>query len=133
MARKKSETATYSCRVTVRYKPAELAQLNKQFKATTSKKLGEYIRKVSLQKPVSVLHRNQSADDFLAEMVQLKNELNAIGHNFNQVVKKLHTLSSLPEIKAWLELNETAKQNFLKKVHEIESKISEIYQQWLQG
>jgi len=130
---KKENISNYSKRVTVRYKPEELVQVTKQFNATTCKKLSEYIRKVSLQKPVVVLHRNQSADDFLAEMIQLKTELNAIGNNFNQLVKKLHTLDHLPEFKSWVLLNESSKQSFFKKLVEIEEKMNQIYQQWLQG
>ena len=33
-------------------------------------------------------YRNQSLDDFMTEMMQLRSELNSIGNNFNQAVKK---------------------------------------------
>ena len=62
------------------------------FSKTTCRKLSEYARNVLLQKPVIIKFRNQSADDFLDEMILLKNELNAIGNNYNQSVKRLHTL-----------------------------------------
>ncbi len=48
------------------------------------------MREVVLQKPVLINFRNQSADDFLKDMLGLKKELNAIGNNFNQAVHKLH-------------------------------------------
>ena len=69
----------------------------------------------------------------MAEMIVLRNELNAIGNNYNQVVKRLHTLSDFPEIKTWLLLNESTKQILVKKVDEIKLKISQINDQWLQS
>ena len=65
-------------------------------------------------------------------MILLKNELNAIGKNFNQVVHKLHTLDHVPEIKAWTLLNETSKKAFMKKADEIKDKMNQIYEQWSQ-
>ena len=118
--------------LTVRLNEDEEKKLNKFFNRTTSGSLSEYARDVLLREPVNVIYRNQSADDFLAEMILLKKELNAIGNNFNQAVHKLHTLDRVPEIKAWAILNETSKKNFLKKVDEIKEKMNQIYQQWLQ-
>ena len=57
---------------------------------------------------------------------------NAIGNNYNQVVKKLHSLDHGPEIKTWAILNESAKKMFQKKVEEIQEKMDQIYQLWLQ-
>jgi hypothetical protein len=130
---KKEETAKHTCRITVRYQPAELKQLNRLLKASTCRKISEYIRKTSLHKPVTVTYRNQSADDFLAEMIQLKNELNAIGNNLNQAVHKLHTLDRVAEIRTWAMLHESGKKNLVKKVEEIKEKMNQIYQQWSQG
>ena len=68
----------------------------------------------------------------LAEMIRLKNELNAIGNNFNQAVHKLHTLDKSPEIKNWLIQNEVLKNSFLQKAEEIRICMLEIYKQWSQ-
>jgi hypothetical protein len=68
--------------LTIRLSEAEESKLNKFFKRTTSNSLSEYGRDVLLKQPVTVLCRNQSADDFLSEMILLKKELNAIGNNF---------------------------------------------------
>ena len=74
----------------------ELESLTTLFKTTTERALSNYLRKVVLQKPVTVKYRNESADEFLKEMLQLKKELNAIGNNFNQAVHKLHILEKIP-------------------------------------
>lgn len=65
-------------------------------------------------------------------MIRLKNELNAIGNNFNQAVHRLHTLDRIPEIKLWLIQSEIVKQSFTKKAEEIRLKMIEIHEQWLQ-
>ena len=79
-----------------------------------------------LQKPVIVKYRNGSADDILSEMIRLKNELNAIGNNFNQAVHRLHTFDKIPEIKLWLLQTEMLRQTFMKKVEEIRVKMTQI-------
>jgi len=118
--------------LTVRLNEDEEKKLNKFYSDTTSGSLSEYARDVLLKKPLNVLYRNQSADEFLTEMILLKNELNAIGKNFNQVVHRLHTLDHADEIKAWAILNEASKKNFMKKIEEIKEKMDQIYQQWWQ-
>ena len=118
--------------LTVRLNADEEKKLNNFYSHTTSNSLSEYARDVLLKEPVNIIYRNQSADEFLEEMIQLKKELNAIGNNFNQAVHKLHTLDKIPEIKGWAILNETGKKTFMKKVEEIREKINLIYEQWSQ-
>ena len=94
--------------------------------------MSEYARDVLLGEPVTIKYRNQSADDFLEEMILLKKELNAIGNNFNQAVHKLHTLDHAPEIKTWAILHEATRKMFMDKVDEIKARMNQIYEQWLQ-
>ncbi len=116
----------------IRLKEEEYNKINKKFSVSTCRKLSEYARRVLLDKVITVNHRNQSLDDFMTEMMKLRNELNAIGNNFNQSVKKLHTLHQLPEFKSWIIINETSKKNLFEKVEEIKSKINQISDKWLQ-
>jgi hypothetical protein len=116
----------------VRLTAKELERIHSKCSQSTCRKLSDYVRKVLLEKPITMNHRNQSLDDFMAEMIVLRNELNAIGNNFNQTVKRLHTLQQIDEIKTWLFLNETARQIILSKIAEIKSKINQIDSQWLQ-
>jgi len=118
--------------LTIRLNEDEETKINKLYNRTTSNGLSEYARDVLLKEPVTIVYRNQSADDFLAEMIQLKNELNAIGNNFNQAVHKLHTLDHIVDIKAWAIHNESGKNLFMKKVDEILEKANQIYELWLQ-
>ncbi len=116
----------------IRLKEEDYNKINNKFSKSTCRKLSEYARRVLLDKVVTVNQRNQSFDDFMTEMIRLRNELNAIGNNFNQSVKKLHTLNQLHEFKTWLILNEDNQKILLQKVEEIKSKINQISDKWLQ-
>ena len=119
-------------RLEVRITEKELETIRERYTRSTSHKLSDYIRRKVLDKPISVYHRNQSLDDFMAEMIALRNELNAIGNNYNQVVKRLHTLRHFAELKGWLLLHENSFQKLMAKVEEIKLKINQINDQWLQ-
>ncbi|MEJ0080841.1 MAG: plasmid mobilization relaxosome protein MobC [Puia sp.] len=115
----------------VRLNPKERERINEKFSHSTDRKMSDYIRKVLLNKTITVKQRNQSFDDFMTEMISLRKELNAIGINYNQVVKRLHTLDDIPQIKTWLLLHASSGQILLNKITEIKSKISQLDSQWL--
>lgn len=117
--------------ISFRVKPKEYDTIHGHFSKTTCRKLSEYARNVLLQKPVVIKFRNESADAFLAEMILLKNELNAIGNNYNQSVKRLHTMDRLPEIKQWLQNDQVFRESFLKKTEQISERMDQIYRLWL--
>lgn len=112
---------------------AEMEQVKKWRKQSTERSLSSYLRKVSLQKPITVKYRNASADDFLKDMLALKNELNAVGNNFNQAVHKLHILDKIPEFRTWLLQYDGLKKSLTEKVEEIRLRMNQLYEQWLQG
>ncbi|RYZ63113.1 MAG: plasmid mobilization relaxosome protein MobC [Chitinophagaceae bacterium] len=116
----------------IRLNEAEYSVISTQWQKTTTRELSDYARRVLLKKPVTINHRNQSADEILAELIRLKAELHAIGNNFNQAVHKLHTLDAIPQIKTWLLANEALKNSFLKKTEEIKIRMTQIYEQWSQ-
>jgi hypothetical protein len=116
----------------VRVTEDELGKIKAFSKTSTCRGASNYARNLLLQKPVIIKYRNGSADDILSEMIRLKNELNAIGNNFNQVVHRLHTLDKIPEIKLWLLQSETTRQSFMKKVEEIRIRMIQIHEQWSQ-
>lgn len=118
--------------ISFRVKPEEYQKIQGYFSKTTHRKLSEYVRTVLLQKPVTIKVRNESADDFLKEMILLKKEINAIGNNYNQAVKKLHTLNHLGELNWWLNTHEQLHQNFLQLSENIYQKLNEIHRQWSQ-
>jgi hypothetical protein len=116
----------------LRLKPQEQEQIYRHFRQTTCREISDYARKLLLQKPVTVYHRNQSLDELMAELMNLRKELNSLGNNFNQAVKKLHTLNQIPEFRSWLLIWEQEKIGFEKKVEEIKDKMAKIEAIWLQ-
>ncbi len=110
----------------------EYEQIEKKWKASTCRKLSDYVRRSIFEKPIVTTYRNQSFDDFMTEAIKLRNELNGIGNNFNQAVKKLHTLHQIPEFRDWLISYELEKKILLNKVDEIKNHIQKIGEKWLQ-
>lgn len=126
----KEENKTPKNWISIRVKPEEYSLIYRHYQQSTCRKLSEYIRKVLLHKPVLINYRNQSADEILSVMNQLKNELSAIGNNLNQSVHRLHMLDTIPEIKTWAAVNEKHKQLLFAKVEEIRLKMIQIYDLW---
>lgn len=118
--------------VGLRFTPEEYAKIERKWKTSTCRKLSDYIRKHLFNKPITTNYRNQSLDDFMAEMMRLRGELNAIGHNFNQAVKKLHTLNQITDFKHWLISYELEKKILFNKVDEVKKQIQKIAESWLQ-
>lgn len=129
---KKLESEVRNKMVVVRMNETEFEQAEKLRKKTTERYLSTYVRKLSLQKPLTVKYRNESADDFLLDMLNLKKELNAIGNNFNQAVHKLHILDKIPEFRVWVQQYDGLQKVLISKVEEIKVRMNQLYEQWLQ-
>ncbi len=128
---KKQENEVRNKMVVVRMNNTEFEKVENLRKKTTERYLSSYVRKLSLEKPVTVKYRNQSADDFLKEMLGLKKELNGIGNNFNQAVHKLHLLDKIPEFRVWVNQYDGLQKSLVSKVEEIKLKVNQLYEQWL--
>ncbi|MCL6218941.1 plasmid mobilization protein [Zunongwangia pacifica] len=118
--------------VGLRLTPDEYEKIEKKWQNSTCRKLSEYVRRSLFEKPIVTTYRNQSVDDFMAEMAQLRKELNHVGNNFNQAVKKLHTLQKITEFKSWLIAYEVEKRTLFNKVDEIKKHIQKMAEIWLQ-
>ncbi|NCI46715.1 plasmid mobilization protein [Sediminibacterium soli] len=118
--------------VGLRLTPDEYAKIEKKWKASTCRKLSDYVRRSLFDKPVVTTYRNSSQDDLMAELTRLRSELNAVGNNFNQAVKKLHTLSQIAEFKSWLIAYEVEKKILSNKVDEVRINVKKILEIWLQ-
>ena len=119
--------------VGLRLTPQEFLKIERKWKASTCRKLSDYIRKHLFDKPITTNYRNQSLDEFMSEMIRLRTELNGIGNNFNQSVKKLHTLQQISEFKDWIISSELEKKILLNKVEEIKKNIQKMAEKWLQS
>jgi hypothetical protein len=129
MTQEKENRTHHIC---VRLTPREYDFISTRWRQSTCRQISEYLRKILLDKPITVRHRNQSLDDLMATLILLRGELNFIGHNYNQVVKKLHQLRDFEHIASWLRQHEGAWETVNQKITEIKFTISHIDDQWLQ-
>lgn len=126
-----SETNNRTRWLHIRLTEMEYKKLQEGFSTSTKQKISSYARDILLDKPVTVYTRNQSVDDFVAEMIQLRNELKAIGNNINQAVKKLHTSANNTELKYWAQQVVNSREILFQKMDEINLKIASMSDQWL--
>ena len=127
-----SENSNRTRIIGLRLTPAEYAKIEQKWKASTCRKLSDYVRRNLFDKPVVTTYRNRSQDDTLTELTRLRNELNAVGNNFNQAVKRLHTLQQIPEFKNWLVTWEVEKKILFNKMDEVKNNVRKILEAWLQ-
>lgn len=129
----KRENSNRTRIVGLRFTPEEYTKIEKKWKASTCRKLSDYIRRHLFEKSINTIYRNQSLDDMVHEMMQLFKQLNGIGNNFNQAVKKLHTLNQIPEFKVWIISSELDKKILFDKIDEIKNYIRKISEKWLRS
>ncbi|CAM3689101.1 plasmid mobilization protein [Flavobacterium chungbukense] len=117
----------------LRLSEQEYKILQKYFADSLCPKLSDFARKNLLRKPVVLKYRNQSLDDIIDELTRLRSELNPIGNNFNQAVKKLHSLSQISELKLWIMGFETDKKMLFNSIEDIRMTIRILAEKWLQS
>ncbi|SEB02257.1 hypothetical protein SAMN05443667_115111 [Flavobacterium gillisiae] len=115
----------------LRLTPSEYAKIERKWKASTCRKLSDYVRRSLFDKPIVTTYRDASLDEFMLQMIQLRKELNAIGNNFNQSVKKLHILQQIPEFKSWLIRYELESKILFNKIDEVKKSIQKFAELWL--
>lgn len=119
-------------RICIRLTQQEHAKLLELQKQTTDRMLSDFARKKLLGKPVRVFTRNRSSDLLMEELIKLRKELNFIGNNFNQVVRKINAVQMPGELSLWLPVCRKLQEQLLEKTECIKDKISQMGKQWLQ-
>jgi hypothetical protein len=117
----------------LRLTPEEYTLLQKRFEKSVCPKLSDFARKNLLQKPIVMKYRNESLDELILELIRLRTDLNAIGNNFNQAVKRLHTLNQISDFRTWIMAYELDKKILLSTVENIKNQIQKLSEKWLQS
>lgn len=112
---------------------AEYEILHKYFTKSTCPKLSDFARKNLLQKPIVMKYRNESLDELMTELILLRKDLHGIANNFNQAVKKLHTLVQVPEFKHWITVYELEKKVLFNSIEQIKKHVEKLSEKWLQS
>jgi hypothetical protein len=118
--------------LSIRLNDDEHRQLTELYRQTTHRSISDYARRTILKKPVNVRYRNASVDDFLTDMLPLKQDLNQLSRNFNIAVEHLRTLQFTGDLEHWIIANEADKTIILSKVDAILTRINQLYQLWSQ-
>ena len=116
--------------LTVRMTDEEFQAVEELCRQSTCGSLSEYARKTLMGKPVILRYRNQSLDDFMTGMMPLQKELKTIGANFNQALRRLHTLKQIADLQQWILLNEQDKTRLFRQIDAISTTITKAYQLW---
>jgi hypothetical protein len=119
-------------RLTIRFTEPEYEQLEKAFKKSTCRQMVAYARKVLGAKPVTILYRNESLDQLMTELIKIRKEFNAVGNNFNQIVKKINSVNDQSLSQIWLPYAQTLQKDLVERVKNIQGKMDEYSTKWLQ-
>jgi len=117
----------------IRLTKEEFDFIDKNFKASACRKRSDFVRKNLLRKPIVMRYRNESLDKLLQELIQLRTQLNFMGNNFNQSVKKLHTLFEISDFRIWILAFDSDRNKYFSLVEEIKKHIENLAQKWLQS
>lgn len=117
----------------IRLTEEEFEQIDRKFKASVCRKRSDFVRRNLLRKPIVLKYRNESLDNLLQELIQLRTQLNFMGNNFNQSVKKLHTLFEISDLRVWILSFESDRKKYFSLVEEIKKSIENLAQKWLQS
>ena len=115
----------------IRLTEDEFNLLHSKLKSTTCRKISDYVRNVLFNKPITTRQRNQSLDDLMGVLILYRTDLNILGNNFNQVVKKLNSIPPSPEYLSWLPVAEEMQQQLLHKIGSIQERIDQLGEKWL--
>jgi hypothetical protein len=116
--------------LTIRMSEEEYQAVEALSRQAMRQTLSEYARKTVLGKPIIMKYHDESMDKFIDRMIELKDELKSIGNNFNQVVRRLHSLKNLPDLQQWILVNEQEKTRIFRLIETISTNINEAKKVW---
>jgi len=116
----------------VRLEEQDYQTLISRQKSTTERNLSAYCRKLLMAKPVIKSVQNESLREILYTLSQLQKDLNGIGNNYNQMVKRLHVTDKIPEIKTWFLNYLNEKERMLSGIEYIRQYLDKTAEKWLQ-
>ena len=118
--------------VNIRLTPDEFKTISDRFKKTTFRKISEYTRDVLLERKITIVYRDQTMDEVLEELIQLRKELNQVGVNFNQAVKKLNSISGTPDARLWQSMLTVLRDQLEPSIREIKERVHSYSDIWSQ-
>lgn len=118
--------------IVVRIEEGDYDQLINRQKSTTERSLSAYCRKQLLGKPMIKAVQNESLREVLQHLSLLQKDLNGIGNNYNQMVKRLHITDRIPEVRQWFLGYLSEKQRIQEAIQSVKMYLDKTAQKWLQ-
>lgn len=119
-------------RITIRFSDQERQLLNRRQQESTAGSISDYIRSVLLKGKITIRQRNDSLDRLINEFTQIRTQMQAVGNNFNQVVKRINQFKEPEAIVLWRASAEKYQQELLAKINSVEQRIEKAYKLWSQ-
>jgi hypothetical protein len=110
----------------------EFELFKRQYNRSAFRKMSDYGRAILLGKPVTVFYRDKSMDDILEELVLLRRELHAVGHNLNQAVKSINSAHGLPDARLWMTLLTVIHGKLEPSIRQIKEQMNTYSDLWSQ-
>ena len=129
---KMEQSSARSRRISLQLSLEEFDKLQGKLLCSRHSNLSEYLRDLISNGTLGIACRNKSIDEFLGVTIGLKNELNAIGQNLNQAVRRLHEthhLSSWKDDIEYYQANQFAVVQKTEEIRQILIKICSILQE----
>lgn len=118
-------------RIYVRLTDKEFKTLKNRLKGTTCNKLSDYVRRCLFDKPIITITRDAATDDLIVKMSQMNFELNAIGSNFNQLVKRINASYQDTRFSETLGLVTMQRDAIARKMEEVKNELQKLAEKWL--
>lgn len=115
----------------LRLDEADYLALKKRFHGTTERNISTYARKILLGKPMIKGVRDQSLQEILAALYRLQKDLNGIGNNFNQMVRRLHQSDHDPAVRSWLSDYLNEREKILQATDALREYLQQTAKKWL--
>lgn len=127
-----TENKNRNRRIYVRLTDKEFSILESRCRNSTCRSVSDYVRHCIFSKPITIITRDASADGAIIQMSYLNRELNAIGNNFNQLVRKINATTQAAEMKGLLLLFESQKKTMFSTIDEVKEQLQKLAEKWLQ-
>jgi hypothetical protein len=116
--------------VGVRLNTTLYTKLEKIQKESYSQSIGEVIRNILLNKKITCYYKDRTMDEPSKELIKIKNELNAIGVNINQITNFFHT-ADVPTQKVFFATKVEEQYRLVKeKIEDLKKLLVEMHNKW---
>lgn len=118
--------------IRIRVDEQTLGRLNKMQKSSDCKGLSQLARKILMQEPVQIFHRDISMNGPMEELAMIRKEIRSIGININQQTYHFHTSQSKAAKMFYVERTKELYEKIEIKIERLLEITDKLAHKWLQ-